>query len=162
VRASCNGLTVLVVEDDWLVRADIVLGLQQEGWVALEASTGDGALKLLLRNAVDLLITDIGLADAMTGWDVAEALRTSHPMAPVIYASGGPNNDARQVPESVFLSKPVVISRLLAACRSLVNLVRARSRSDSQSCAGPRRTSLRPPRRSSPTRRRYRRNSPTR
>jgi two-component system, response regulator PdtaR len=120
VRASSNGLTVLVVEDDWLVRADIVLGLQQEGWVALEASTGDGALKLLLRNAVDLLITDIGLADAMTGWDVAEAFRNSRPMAPVIYASGGPNNDARQVPESVFLSKPVVISRLLAACRSLV------------------------------------------
>jgi DNA-binding response OmpR family regulator len=120
VRASSNGLTVLVVEDDWLVRADIVLGLQQEGWVALEASAGDGALKVLLRNAVDLLITDIGLADAMTGWEVAEAFRTSRPMAPVIYASGGPNNDARKVLGSVFLSKPVVISRLLAAYRSLV------------------------------------------
>jgi len=121
VRASSNGRTVLVVEDDWLVRADIVLGLQQEGWMVLEASTGDGALKVLLEsNTVDLLITDIGLADAMTGWDVAEAFRTSRPVAPVIYASGGPNNDARQVPGSVFLSKPVVISGLLAACTSLV------------------------------------------
>jgi hypothetical protein len=51
---SSNGLTVLVVEDDWLVRADIVLGLQQEGWMVLEASTGDGALKVLLEsNTVD-------------------------------------------------------------------------------------------------------------
>jgi CheY-like chemotaxis protein len=85
------------------------------------APTGDGALKVLLEtNAVDLLVTDIGLADDVTGWDVAEAFRTSRPMAPVIYASGGPNNDARQVPGIVFLSKPVGISRLLGACRSLV------------------------------------------
>jgi hypothetical protein len=75
---------------------------------------------LLESNTVDLLVTDIGLADDVTGWDVAEAFRTSRPMAPVIYASGGPNNDARQVPGSVSLSKPVVISRLLGACRSLV------------------------------------------
>jgi CheY-like chemotaxis protein len=110
-----------VVEDDWLVRADIVLGLQDEGWMVLEASTGDGALKVLLEsNSVDLLVTDIGLPDDVTGWEVAEAFRASRPMAPVIYASGGPNNDARQVPGSVFLSKPVVISRLLGACRSLV------------------------------------------
>ena len=121
MKASFNGLSVLVVEDDWFVRADIVLSLQQEGWTVLEAATGAGALDVLReRDIVDLLITDIGLADAMTGWDVAEAFRTSRPMAPVIYASGGPNNDARQVPGSVFLSKPVVISRLLAACRGLV------------------------------------------
>ena len=83
MKASSNGLTVLVVEDDWLVRADIVLGLQQEGWMVLEASTGDGALKVLLEsNTVDLLITDIGLADAMTGWDVAEAFRYFPPRWP--------------------------------------------------------------------------------
>ena len=94
----------------------------------MEAATGDRALKLLLEsNIVDLLITDIGLADAVTGWDVAEAFRTTRPMAPVIYPSGGPNDDARQVPGSVFLSKPIVISRLLAACRSLVKGVDERS-----------------------------------
>ena len=121
MKASSDGLAVLVAEDDWLVRADIVLGLQEEGWTVLEASTGDGALKVLLETKiVDLLITDIGLADAVTGWDVAEAFRTSRPMAPVIYTSGGPNDDARQVPGSVFLSKPVVIPRLLEACRHLV------------------------------------------
>jgi CheY-like chemotaxis protein len=69
------------------VRADIVLGLQEEGWMVLETSTGDGALKVLLESiAVDLLVTDIGLADDVTGWDVAEAFRTSRPTAPVSYA----------------------------------------------------------------------------
>lgn len=123
MRDSSNGLTVLVVEDDWLVRADIVLSLHEEGWMVVEASTGDGALKALLESKIlDLLITDVGLPDAVTGWDVAEAFRSSRPMAPVIYASGGPNDDARQVPGSVVMSKPVVISRLLEACRSLARI----------------------------------------
>ena len=128
MKASSNGLTVLVVEDDWLMREDIVLSLEQEGWIVLEAATGAGALKAL-RDAkiVDLLITDIGLADAITGWDVADAFRVSRPIAPVIYASGNPNNDARKVAGSVFLSKPVVISSLLATCRNLVNEVNGSS-----------------------------------
>jgi CheY-like chemotaxis protein len=75
-----DGLTVLVVEDDWFVREDMVLGLKQEGWFVLEADTGVGALKLLRETAtIDLLVTDIRLADTMTGWDVAEAVRASRP-----------------------------------------------------------------------------------
>jgi CheY-like chemotaxis protein len=128
VRASSTGLTVLVVEDDWLVREDIVLGLQQEGWMVREAATGAAALRALGEaKIVDLLITDIGLGDAVTGWDVAEAFRVSRPIAPVIYVSGNPNNDARQVVGSVFLSKPVVISWLLATCRTLVKEINGNS-----------------------------------
>jgi CheY-like chemotaxis protein len=128
VKASPNGMTVLVVEDDWLVREDIVLSLQQEGWIVLESATGAAALKALREaRIVDLLITDIGLADAITGWDVADAFRISRPLSPVIYASGNPNNDARKVAGSVFLSKPVVISSLLATCRSLVKEVGSNS-----------------------------------
>ena len=86
-----------------------------------EAATGAAALRALREaKIVDLLLTDIGLGDAITGWDVAEAFRVSRPIAPVIYVSGNPNNDARRVEGSVFLSKPVVISWLLATCRTLV------------------------------------------
>jgi CheY-like chemotaxis protein len=128
VKTSYNGMTVLVVEDDWLLREDIVLSLQQEGWIVLESATGAAALKALREaRIVDLLITDIGLADAITGWDVADAFRISRPISPVIYASGNPNNDARKVAGSVFLSKPVVISSLLASCRSLVKELNSHS-----------------------------------
>ena len=116
-----HGLTVLVVEDDWLVREDMVLGLRQEGWIVLQAATGAGALKALQETeTIDLLITDILLADAMTGWDVAEAFRVSRPMGPVIYASGNSDNDVRRVASSVFLSKPVIMSTLLVACRMVL------------------------------------------
>ena len=71
----------------------------------MEASTGVGALQALHEaEKVDLLITDIGLADALTGWDIAEAFRTSHPEAPVIYASGKPANDHRRPSREVFFS----------------------------------------------------------
>ena len=98
MQAARKAVTVLVVEDDWLIREDIVTGLRQEGWAVLEAATGAGALTVLREaERVDLLITDIRLADALTGWDVAEAFRTSHPQVPVIYASGNPANDHRRV-----------------------------------------------------------------
>ena len=41
-------VTVLVVEDDWLIREDMVTDLRQEGWAVLEAATGVGALQALL------------------------------------------------------------------------------------------------------------------
>ena len=121
LQAARKVVTVLVVEDDWIVREDIVTNLRQEGWAVLEAATGAGAVRALHEGEkVDLLITDIGLADALTGWDVAEVLRTSHPEVPVIYASGNPANDHRQVAGSLFLSKPVAVSELTAACRQLL------------------------------------------
>ena len=121
MQAARKVVTVLVVEDDWLIREDIVTDLRQEGWAVLEAATGTGALKALHdTEKVDLLITDIQLADALTGWDVAEAVRTSHPEVPVIYASGNPANDHRRVPGSLFLSKPLPVSELTAICRKLL------------------------------------------
>jgi len=116
-----DGLAVLVVEDDWFVREDMVLGLKREGWFVLEADTGVGALKLLRETAtIDLLVTDIRLADAITGWDVAEAVRASRPKIPVIYTSGNSDDNGRQVPESIFLNKPVTARELILTCLRLL------------------------------------------
>jgi PleD family two-component response regulator len=45
--AARKAVTVLVVEDDGLIREDIVSDLRQEGWAVLEAATGAGALTAL-------------------------------------------------------------------------------------------------------------------
>ena len=62
LQAARKVVTVVVVEDDWMIRENMVTDLRQEGWAVLEAATGAGALKA---EKVDLLITDIGLADAL-------------------------------------------------------------------------------------------------
>src|ERR1700674_5321741 len=79
---------VLIVEDEWLVRGEIVGELQKAGAKVLEASTGEGALALLQAGRVDVVITDIQLAGYLSGWDVADAARAAHRDVPVIYASG--------------------------------------------------------------------------
>jgi hypothetical protein len=85
-----DGLTALVVEDDWLVREDIAGFFRRQGWSVFETAIGAGALQMMREaNRVHLLFTDINLADAITGWDVAEAGRVSHPDLAVIYASEG-------------------------------------------------------------------------
>jgi CheY-like chemotaxis protein len=122
MRAPFAGRTVLVVEDDWFVREDIANWFRQEGWMVLEAATGAKALELVREaQTIDVVITDIGLADAMTGWDVAEAVRRMSPEVPVIYASGEPDNDGRRVSESVFMSKPLTAHDLLLACSRLLS-----------------------------------------
>ena len=116
MKASTEGRIALVVEDDWFVREDIAAQFRQEGWQVLEAATGAEALELLREGQnIDILVTDIKLADSITGWDVADALRNLHPQVPVIYASGGRDIDSRRVLHSVSLSKPFSAHDLLSA-----------------------------------------------
>jgi CheY-like chemotaxis protein len=120
MRVPFNGRIVLVVEDDWFVREDISDQFRREGWMVLEAATGAKALELLRKGQrIDVLVTDITLADAITGWDVAEAVRILYPEVPVIYASGGPDNQGRRVLNGVSLSKPLTAHDLLLACSKL-------------------------------------------
>ena len=120
-----DGLTALVVEDDWLVREDIAEFFRQRGWRVFETGIGAGALQMIREaERVDLLFTDISLADAITGWDVADAGRVSYPDLTVIYASGGPEDHARLVPGSIFLSKPVSQDDIMLACSRLISVAR--------------------------------------
>lgn len=122
---SFDDLTALVVEDDWWVREDIAAFFRQQGWRVFETAIGAGALQMIREaQRVDLLFTDINLADAITGWDVADAGRVSHPDLAVIYASGGPKDHARLVPGSIFLSKPVSPDGIMLACSRLMPVAR--------------------------------------
>jgi CheY-like chemotaxis protein len=85
-----------------------------------ETDIGAGALQIIRKaDHLHLLFTDINLADAVNGWDVAEAGRVSYSDLAVIYASGGPKEHARLVPGSIFLSKPVSQDDIMLACSRL-------------------------------------------
>src|SRR6476469_7908116 len=94
-------------------------------WRVLETSIGAGALQMIQElDRLHLLFTDINLADAVTGWDVADAGRVSHPDLAVIYASGGAKDHARLVPRSIFLCKPVSPDDIMSACSRLMPIAR--------------------------------------
>lgn len=112
-----GGPVVLVVEDEALLRESIVQTLKDAGCEVLEASSGEGAIALLGNGRkIHVLFTDIQLSGYLSGWDVADAVRKTHPDTPVIYASGTTIDARRQVPRSSFFSKPYVAADVVEAC----------------------------------------------
>jgi nitrogen-specific signal transduction histidine kinase/CheY-like chemotaxis protein len=89
MRAPTGDETVLVVEDEPLVRKLAVRILSTQGYAVLEASDGPAALEQAgrLGGQLDLLITDI-VMPGMNGKEVAAELVRSYPDLRVIYMSG--------------------------------------------------------------------------
>jgi FixJ family two-component response regulator len=69
---------------------------------------------------VHVLITDIQLNAAASGWDVAEAFRASSSDTAVIYTSAHSGDRTRSVPNSLYFDKPYQTTDVLRACRQLV------------------------------------------
>ena len=88
-----SGATVLVVDDEPLVRMLVVDLLEDNGYVAIEAGDGPQALKVLRSEArIDLLITDVGLPNGMNGRQVADAARELRPGLKVLFVTGYAEN----------------------------------------------------------------------
>ena len=79
--------TVLVCEDDWLIRASTVDMLEDQGHTVLEAADAKTALAVLSEKPIDVLVTDVGLPD-MSGVMLAERAKVLVPGLPVIFATG--------------------------------------------------------------------------
>lgn len=114
--------TVLVVEDEFLLRMDLTEQLQSAGWSTREAATGEAAVAVLAQDEmIGFLITDIRLGGAIDGWQVAERFREIHSNGVVVYVSANPDLAARQVKDSIFLGKPVDVGMVLRICDRLVS-----------------------------------------
>ena len=84
--------TILVVEDDALVRGYVVAQLGSLGYTTLVAGDGAAALAVVDRGAAfDLLFTDM-IMPGMNGRELAEAVRKRRPDVKVLYTSGYSEN----------------------------------------------------------------------
>jgi signal transduction histidine kinase len=113
--------TVLVVEDNDMIRNLVGRILRGEGYTVLVAKHGREALQLSrnLRGPVDLLLTDMMMPD-MNGEQLAERLTSSWPSLQVLYMSGYSSEDfasGRDRHEGHFLEKPFTTETLTAAVR---------------------------------------------
>ena len=116
-----NGtVTVLVVDDEPLILEMISEELTGQGFLVLEADTGEAALSIINSGGiVDVLFTDIRLPGDLDGWRLAATAREARPELPVIYASGYVVEKGAAVPGSVFLKKPYLLSAIAETIRTL-------------------------------------------
>jgi len=115
--ADTGRRAILVVEDEYFVRANIVCELLESGFAVIEADSAEGALALLhYGHRVDVLFTDIRLNGPGTGHDVADAFRALCPGGAVIYTSGQSIDPRRCVPGSLTFGKPYRPEDVIAAC----------------------------------------------
>ncbi len=82
--------TILVVEDEPVLRDMAVVILQDCGYRVLQARSGVDALQVLEdhRAALDLLLTDVVMPEGMSGVDLAQKLRAIRPALKIVFASG--------------------------------------------------------------------------
>ncbi len=85
--------TILVVEDDEMVREFVTAQLRGLGYTVLAASDGHDALSLMGRHEqVDLLFTDVILPRGLKGSELALKVREQRPLIGVLYTSGYAEN----------------------------------------------------------------------
>jgi PAS domain S-box-containing protein len=91
-QPSADG-TVLVIDDEPLVRMLVVDALEELGYVAVEASDGPSGMKVIRSDQrIDLLITDVGLPNGMNGRQIADAARELRPDLKVLFITGYAEN----------------------------------------------------------------------
>jgi two-component system, cell cycle sensor histidine kinase and response regulator CckA len=95
LRPAARGSeTVLVVEDERVVRALIVRSLTGLGYRCVEAADAGEALRVLEREEgqIDLVITDV-VMPGVSGGDLGSRLAPRYPSLPVLYTSGYADDD---------------------------------------------------------------------
>jgi len=117
--------TILLAEDDDLVRRFATDRLRSRGYDVIEAGSGPEALEALGSMArLDLLFTDVIMPGGMTGRELADAVLALRPGTPVLYASGYTENviihNGRLDQGVQLLAKPYSARQLLNRVGELV------------------------------------------
>ena len=116
-----TGELILLVEDNEKVRETTVSRLQSLGYAVVEAKTGPEAIKLLESGVpVTLVFSDIVMPGGMTGYDVAEWVRSMKPDLKVLLTTGYsemPIAASEAVQKIKVLGKPYTREQLACALR---------------------------------------------
>lgn len=110
---------VLVVEDDPLLRMDVVDIVESAGLDAIEAGSADEALLLLEANpAIAHLLTDIEMPGSMNGIVLAFAVRDRWPPITIVVMSGHVKPKGGELPgRALFIPKPYQPAQIQDALR---------------------------------------------
>jgi signal transduction histidine kinase/ActR/RegA family two-component response regulator/HAMP domain-containing protein len=119
--------TILIVEDEPVLRSMARDILEECGYRILEASSGKEALDVWNQraNEIDLLLTDMVMPDGVSGADLVERLLASRPRLKVVFTSGYTANEVNQKmltrTRASFLAKPYTHTELAKTVRDCLD-----------------------------------------
>ena len=121
--------TILLVEDEHMVRTVTERGLTRHGYKVMSASNGEDALELLASGEhVDLLISDV-VMPVMDGPTMVRAARKDWPDLPILFMSGYAEEQLRKsidIDNVAFLPKPFSMIELAEAVRGVLRAAAAK------------------------------------
>jgi len=124
-EGSADGETIMVIEDEEMIRTLVAEELQGRGYRVLSAPDGPAGLSVLRSDArIDLLISDVGLPGGLNGRQVADAARVTRPALKVLFVTGYAENAAvgngLLEPGMEVMTKPFDLSALSARIRTML------------------------------------------
>jgi CheY-like chemotaxis protein len=116
--------TILVVDDDVLVRSVARKALESKGYTVLQAASGQEALEVCARDpqAVDLVLSDV-VIPGINGLELTRRIRECHPNIRVLLMSGYAERAVvgeEPADRLLFLSKPFTAERLVGKVREAI------------------------------------------
>ncbi|MCG6116159.1 MAG: response regulator [Mesorhizobium sp.] len=117
-------IKVLVVEDESLIRMDLVDFLSEEGFDVFEAADADAAIAILEANdAIQVMFTDVDMPGSMDGLKLSAAVRDRWPPVRIVVTSGHRAVELTDLPEgSLFYAKPYDHAAIAQSLRGLLSL----------------------------------------
>ena len=114
--------TVLVVEDETLIRELVAEELEEAGYSVVVATNADQAIAILeARQDIHLVFTDIDMPGSMDGLKLAAAVRDRWPPVHIIITTGKVR--PLEIPaNALFIPKPYVGKNVVAAMRTFENM----------------------------------------
>jgi CheY-like chemotaxis protein len=109
--------SILVVDDEALIRMDVTYILEEAGHSVIEAANADEAIRMLERFAgIDAVLTDINMPGTMDGLQLSRTIRDRWPSIDIVITSGRFAAKAVQMPAGArFISKPYAPYEIVAA-----------------------------------------------
>ncbi|MEW6186958.1 MAG: ATP-binding protein [Thermodesulfobacteriota bacterium] len=118
--------TILLIEDEPMLRTSIKESLETFGYLVLDASDGDQAMKIARRSstAIHLILTDL-IMPGKSGRETAEMIIALHPESEVLYMSGYTNDmvirNGLLQEKTAFLQKPFTPTALAIKVREILD-----------------------------------------
>ncbi len=120
---AVDTINVVVVEDEALIRSELVEAFPFYGFHVFAAEDATEAVRILREEAprIQLVFTDVHLPSPMNGLMLGHHIRQNWPWIAVLVTSGYGTPDAAHMPEGCrFVLKPYKISKIAEQIKELV------------------------------------------